>query len=196
MKLVSALTYTAQDIRDQLAIATLDLKVARTLPNGKFSLRLLKEGAQTHVYLFDEEESKFVGVATFQKDKLPRAQHAVRGACLMQAGLLKEYRGVGYLWRVISMIADVNVVLASQQTTQKGMQMWLKRIKFDNKHAYLAYNPQGFGVMNGEQMMPLRPNNYSGRVKSVWDGSLQTRLLCLPHKHPIIKRFNVDMKNG
>lgn len=194
MKIVPNITFTAKDIREQLAQASADLPTVVHLANG-VDIKVLKEGSTSYLYLYDSNDNKFVGVASVEKDKLLPLR--VPGVAIKTVGLLKEYRGLGFIYRVLDKVAQTQRVIAGASMTKSGAKMWVDRIKLDRKHAYLIYRPQGFELDGGTvYFLPIGHHNVAHRARLAWDGSLKTRLIMLNLKDPLLRKFNVDLKNS
>ena len=206
MKVVANATFTEQDIRDLLHLATWQLPVVQELPGHKMSIRNLKVGPVTHCFLADEALHKFVGVASVMRDALPFLVPAVKGVRIFQSGLLKEYRGFGFIWRVIDLISRRYRVFAGPSMTISGKAMWMKRIQLDHRHIYLITNPDGIYSEGQTQQdpdkkdvklmfVPIHAHNMKWREKQAWDGSMKTRLLMVNKEDSLLRRYNVDIKN-
>ncbi len=193
MKIIPQATFTAKDILDEMHNASTDLPVGKKLPNG-FTIRVRREGAISHLYLYDEMNSAFVGVASVQKDKISTLSPSIAGLRVFQTGLLKKYRGFGFVYRVISSLLDKYRVFASPSMTESGKKMWASRMLMDHKHAYLIYSPHGFdaevkGKVVSMPFFKVDKYNHKVAVKLAWDGSLTTRLLAVKPNDPILKRY-------
>lgn len=197
MKIVSDTTFTEQDIRETLSLASFQLPIVARLPN-KFTIHTLKVGPTTHCFLADESRKKFVGAASVMRDAIPFLEPSVKGVRIFQTGLLKEYRGLGFIWRVIDLLSQRYRVFAGPSMTMKGKTMWMKRITYDHKHVYLLTNPTGLYSPNKNQVMmflPVHDHNIKEREKLAWDGSLKTRLIMVNKSDIVLRRYNIDIKN-
>jgi hypothetical protein len=195
MKVVGNATFNEKDIRDTLSLATATLPAVYKFPNG-FQLRKMEVKPVTHYFLC--HGTSFVGVASTQPDRLPFLQPTVKGIRVFQTGLLKDYRGFGFLWRVLDYLVTKERVFASPTMTTKGKQMWMKRIAMDKKHIYLGTNPDGLEVDDPKEdgltikmFVPIHKNNIGAMQKVIWDGNLKTRLLMVKRSDVLIKRYEV-----
>lgn len=194
MKIVPDLTFNDQDIQDALKLAHPKLPLGKSLPNG-IDIRVLRAGAISHCYFFDGK--KAVGVASVQRDKIVTTSPTVKGIRFMQVGLLKDYRGLGLLYRAMNALCERYRIFASPQMTTAGKAMWINRIKLDKNHVYLIHKPGGLINYKGSpvQFLPIHKGNVNSRAKIAWDGSLQTRLIMVRPKDVLFKHFSIDWKN-
>lgn len=207
MKVVSDQAFTQKDIKDALSLASFQLPVVAKLPS-EFTIRVLKVGAITHCFLADEARKKFVGVSSVLKESLPFLTPSIKGVRVFQTGLISDYQGLGFIWRVVNLVGERHRVFASPSMTPKGKAMWIKRITLDHKHVYLLTNPDGIRserVMHENKgkedkpdrlmFVPVHAHNLKWRTQQAWDSSLKTRLLMVKKDDVIIRRYNVDVKN-
>jgi len=196
MKILPQATFTLQDIKEALNLGSFHLPKLAKLPNG-IVVRYLKEGSVTHLYLCSGTQKKIIGVASIQKDMLSTIHPVVKGIRISQMGLLREYRGLGLMWKLMSVLLQNYRVFASPAMTKKGRDMWITRIKLDITHPYLLYRPKGFqGEGSVKLFLPINKNNVSKYKDVMWDGSLKTRLLLVSPADPLIKRYELDWKSS
>lgn len=198
MKIVSSATFTAKDIREQLELYQPNFPIGKKLPNN-MTIRVMKEGPVSNLFLVDELRKMPVGVACVMRDKLPISP-SVTGVRVFASGLLKEYRGLGFMYRVLTALSEKYKVFASPSMTRSGQKMWMKRIALDQHHIFLIYRPGGFEVTQevmGKEVkvevpfVPIRKATLKSRVTLAWDGSLHTRLIMVNPKDPLIKHYNL-----
>lgn len=199
MKITSSASFNAGDIREQLGLFHPDLPVGKKLPNG-LTIRVLREGLVSNLFLYDEMRKIPVGVACVMKDKL-LITPTVSGVRIFASGLLKEYRGLGFMYRVLNSLGEKYRVFASPSMTRSGQKMWMKRIAMDQHHAYLIYRPGGFEVhqeVMGKEVkievpfIPIKKGSLHARTSLMFDGSLHTRLIMIDLKDQIMKRYNIN----
>ena len=189
MKILDSLV-TPKDIREQLAQAD-DTLTTVTTPWHGVVLRIKKEGAVSHVYLYDTVRKQYVGVTSVQKDVIDQA-HPIRGVRIFASGLLKEYKGLGFLWHVIDKIGENYRVFSSQSTSNSGRRMWMNRFEVDHRHRYLLYRPKPFQTSYGElNYYPIRPFEIRLLMPLMWDGSYHTRIIMTNPADKILKRLNL-----
>jgi hypothetical protein len=194
MKIIAQSTFTVDDIHDILKLASPDLPLGHKLPNG-IELHILRAGPISHCFFY--LGSKAIGVASMQREKIPTIRPAAHGLRFLQVGLLKEYQGLGILYRTMNVLCERYRIFASPQMTKAGQHMWIERIKLDKKHVYLIYKPTGLQSHKDKlvQFLPIHKGNIKSRIPIAWDGSLLTRLLMVYPSDVLIKRFEVDIKN-
>lgn len=190
MKILDSLI-TNKDIKEQLAQADDTLSSVGTPWKG-VTLRIKKEGAVSHLYLYDTVKYKYVGVTSVQKDVLDKTR-PIKGVRVFQSGLLKEYKGFGFLWHVIDKIGETHRVFSSPSTTSSGRRMWVNRLETDHRHAYLIYRVKPFNTNYGDvNYFPIRSATARHLMPVIWDGSYQTRLIMTNPKDILFRRLNFD----
>jgi hypothetical protein len=194
VKIIAQSTFTVSDIKDALSQANSYLPLAHQLANG-IVIRVLRAGPISHCYFF--VGNKAIGVASVQREKITVLRPSVGGLRFLQVGLLKEYQGLGVLYRTMNELNKRFRIFASPQMTKAGQKMWLDRIRMDTKHVYLIFNPSFLQSNKGKSVLflPIHKGNIKQRTNVAWDGSLLTRLMMVKQRDVLIKRYDVDIKN-
>jgi hypothetical protein len=69
--------------------------------------------------------------------------------------------------------------------TPQGVDMWINRIKTDNRHRYIIFMGQG----RKKQALPVTAHDVDSLKRTIWDGQTSTVVVCYTPMDSKMKRI-------